>query len=241
MAKKKQAGGAKKPAKGGKKGGAGAGAPGKGKISFKARPKKKKKGAPQEPAPTPRLKTHYFESVRPKLKAELGVKADLAVPRITKVVVSMGVGDANDNPRKLEQLLDDMEVITGQRPQVTRARISVANFKLRQGMPVGCRVTLRKARMYEFLDRLISLVIPRMRDFRGLNAKSFDGRGNYAMGLPDQLVFPEINADRVSEYHGMNIVVCTTARTNEHARELLRMCGFPFRDLPVEVLGGNKE
>ncbi len=216
----------------------GAGAPGKAsKVSFKAQPKKKKKGAPETPPPAPRLKLHYNEVVRPQLKEKFGFKADLATPRVTKVVVNMGVGDAGENPKKLEQLMDDLEVITGQRPHVTRARISVANFKLREGMPVGCRVTLRKARMWEFLDRLISVVIPRLRDFRGLSPKQFDGRGNYAMGLADQIVFPEINADRVQFTHGMNIVVCTTARTDEQARELLRLVGFPFRDLPVVVLG----
>jgi len=148
----------------------------------------------------------------------------------------MGVGDGAENPKKLNALLDDLETITGQRPQVNRARVSVANFKLREGMPVGASVTLRRARMWEFLDRLISLVIPRLRDFRGLSPKSFDGRGNYAMGLTDQIVFPEVNADRVEYFHGMNIVVCTTARTDDEARELLRLIGFPFRDLPVEII-----
>lgn len=223
------------------KGGKASAAPGKAsKLSFKARPKKKKKGAPEAPPPAPRLKLHYHDVVRGQLKEAFGFKADLETPRITKVVVNMGVGDANENPRKLEALMDDLETITGQRPHVTRARISVANFKLREGMPVGCRVTLRKARMWEFLDRLLSLVIPRLRDFRGLSAKSFDGRGNYAMGLQDQIVFPEVKADRVNHTHGMNIVVCTTARTDEHARELLRLTGFPFRDHPVVLLGAKE-
>jgi large subunit ribosomal protein L5 len=208
------------------------------KVSFKARPKKKK-GAPEVAAPPARLRAHYREYVLPALKEKYGFTADLATPRVTKVVVNMGIGDANENPKKLEALMDDLEVIAGQRPHVTRARISVANFKLRQGMPVGCAVTLRKARMWEFLDRMISLVIPRMRDFRGLNPKSFDGRGNYAMGLNDQIVFPEIQGDRVQFAHGMNIVVCTTARSDEQARELLRLLGFPFRDLPVVVLGAK--
>jgi len=207
-----------------------------GKVSFKAQPKKKKAGAPTEPAPAPRLKDHYKSTVRPALQAKFGYKADLATPRITKVSVSMGVGDGAENPKKLNALLDDLETITGQRPQVNRARVSVANFKLREGMPVGASVTLRRARMWEFLDRLISLVIPRLRDFRGLSPKSFDGRGNYAMGLTDQIVFPEVNADRVEYFHGMNIVVCTTARTDDEARELLRLIGFPFRDLPVEII-----
>lgn len=225
------------------KAGKGAGAPPSkaSKISFKARPKKKKKGPPTEPAPVPRLKVHYNETVLPALKEKFGIKVDLATPRITKVVINMGIGDANENPKKFEALMDDLESISGQRPQVTRARISVANFKLREGMAVGCRVTLRRARMWEFLDRLISLVFPRMRDFRGLSPKAFDGRGNYACGLQDQIVFPEVNADRVVFSQGMNIVVCTTARTDEQARELLRMSGFPFRDLPVVVLGQKQE
>lgn len=204
---------------------------------YKAKPKKKKTGPPSEPAPTPRLREHYEQVARPKLREQFGHKSDFSTPRVTKVVVTMGIGDANENPRKLEALLDDMEAFTGQRPVVTRSRISVAQFKLREGMPVGIKVTLRGGRMYEFLDRLISLAIPRLRDFRGLSPKQFDGRGNYAMGLPDQLCFPEVKTDKVEHFHGMNLVVCTTARTNDEARELLRLIGFPFRDLPVVVLG----
>lgn len=235
---------AKKGAKGGggagKKKGGKPGPPTKaGKVSFKARPKKKLAGPPAEPLPVPRLKRYYDDVVRGALKEMYGVKADLAVPRLTKIVVSMGVGDAHENPRKLEAVLEDLETITGQRPQVTRSRISVANFKLREGMAVGCRVTLRRAHMWEFLDRLLALVIPRMRDFRGLNAKSFDGRGNYAMGLPDQLVFPEIKADRVEFAHGMNIVLCTSSNDNDRARELLRQLGFPFRDHAVVLVGAS--
>lgn len=210
------------------------------KISFKAKPKKKKNDGPTEPAPFPRLKQHYDDVVVPGLKEKFGYASPLAIPRITKVVVSMGVGDAHENPRKMEILLDQLETVSGQRPQVTRARVSVANFKLREGMAVGCRVTLRRARMWEFLDRLISIVIPRMRDFRGLNPKSFDGRGNYAMGLQDQLVFPELKADKIDHMHGMNIVVCTTARTDDEARELIRLVGFPFRNLPVTIIGSKE-
>jgi large subunit ribosomal protein L5 len=217
------------------------GAPAIGKIPTKA-PKKKKKGAaPTEPAPAPRLKLHYQQSVKKQLQETFGIKNDLGTPRITKIVVSRGIGDANENPKRFHTLLDELETVTGQRPQVTRARMSVANFKLREGMVVGCRSTLRRARMWEFLDRLLTLVIPRLRDFRGLNPKSFDGRGNFAMGLSDQLVFPEIKADRVEFQHGMNIVVCTTASTDEQARELLRLMGFPFRNNPVVVLGERKE
>jgi large subunit ribosomal protein L5 len=207
-----------------------------GKGDFKAKPKKKKE-KPTEAAPPPRLKKHYETVVRAGLKTQFGHKAEMAVPRLTKVVISMGIGDAHENPRKLEALLDDVEHVAGQRPMVTRARVSVANFKLRAGMPVGLKVTLRGPRMWEFLDRLITLVIPRLRDFRGLNSKSFDGRGNYAMGLPDQLVFPEVKADRVEFFNGMNIVVGTTARNDEEARETLRLLGFPFANLPVQIIG----
>lgn len=206
------------------------------KGDFKAKPRKKKEGKPTEPAPPPRLKKHYETVVRAGLKKQFGYKAEMAVPRLTKVVVSMGIGDANENPRKLEALLEDLETATGQRPLVTRARLSVANFKLRQGMPVGLKVTLRGPRMWEFLDRLITLVMPRLRDFRGLSSKSFDGRGNYAMGLPDQLVFPEVRADKVEFYNGMNVVVCTTAGSDDEARETLRLVGFPFANLPVQII-----
>lgn len=209
------------------------------KGDFKAKPKKKKEGAPREGAPPPRLKKHYETVVRSGLKKQFGYKAEMAVPRLTKVVISMGIGDANENPRKLEALLEDVENAAGQRPMVTRARMSVANFKLRQGMPVGLKVTLRHARMWEFLDRLITLVVPRMRDFRGLSSKSFDGRGNYGMGLPDQLVFPEVKADRVEFFNGMNVVVCTTAKSDDEARELLRLVGFPFANLPVQIISNQ--
>jgi large subunit ribosomal protein L5 len=235
MADETKAEKAPKAAKGG--GGGKAGAP---KGDFRAKPKKKKEGKPSEPPPPPRLKKHYEAVCRPGLKKQFGYKAEMAVPRLTKVVVSMGIGDAHENPRKLEALLDDLESVTGQRPLVTRARVSVANFKLRQGMPVGLKVTLRHGRMWEFLDRLITLVIPRLRDFRGLSSKSFDGRGNYAMGLPDQLVFPEIRADRVEFFNGMNIVVCTTAKSDDESRELLRLVGLPFANLPVQIIGASQ-
>jgi len=241
MAKKTdKAAGGKKAAKPAKQAKSGAASPGKGKISFKARPKKKKMEAPKEPPPPPRLKTYYQDTVRPALKEKFGLSCDLGTPRLTKIVINMGVGDANENPRKLEALMEDLEAVSGQHAQVTRARISVANFNLREGMAVGARVTLRRARMWEFLDRLLSVVIPRMRDFRGLNPKSFDGRGNFAMGLPDQLVFPEIKGDRVEYFHGMDLVFCTTARSDEQARELFRLLGFPYRDLDVVVLGSKE-
>ncbi|MGE0707206.1 MAG: 50S ribosomal protein L5 [Planctomycetota bacterium] len=203
------------------------------KVSFKARPKKKLAGKPETPPPAPRLKTYYDTVVKPQLLAKGG--SAMAVPRLTKCVISMGVGDANENPKKIESLMEDLEAITGQHPHVTRSRVSVANFKLREGMPVGCAVTLRKALMWEFLDRLIALIIPRLRDFRGMNPKSFDRRGNYNFGLTDQLVFPEINADKVTFQHGMNITLCTTATTDDEARELLRLLGFPFRDHEVVI------
>jgi large subunit ribosomal protein L5 len=210
---------------------------GKVKGDLKAKPKKDKKGPPKEPAPAPRLKKHYETVCRAGLKKQFKYSNDMAVPRITKAVVSMGIGDAHENAKKLEALLDDVETITGQRPAVCKAKQAIANFKLREGMAVGLRVTLRGARMWELLDRLITMVLPRMRDFRGLSAKSFDGRGNYSFGLPDQIVFPEVKTDRVEFYHGMNICVCTTARSDEQARELLRLLGIPFASLPVTIIG----
>lgn len=217
---------------------AGAGG-GKAKGDYRAKPRKDKK-KPTEAAPPPRLKAHFEKVVKPALKKQFKHDNDLAMGRITKVCVSMGIGDAHENAKKLEALLDDLETITGQRPEVTRSKQAIANFKLREGMPVGLRVTLRHARMWEFLDRLITTVMPRMRDFRGLNAKSFDGRGNYSFGLPDQIVFPEIKSDRVEFFHGMNIGVCTTSRTDDEARELLRLLGFPFANLPVVIVGAKE-
>lgn len=219
-----------------------AGTPGgRASVTYKAKPKKKKTGKPEAALPAPRLKSHYAEVVRPGLKQKFGYGNDWAVPRLSKLVVSMGIGDAHEKPQKLEALIEDLETVTGQRPVVTRARISVANFKLRQGMANGLKVTLRGPRMWEFLDRLITTVVPRMRDFRGLSPKGFDGRGNYSVGLPDQLVFPEIKGDRVEHYHGMNVAMCTTAQTDDEARELLRLMGLPYRDLPVQVIGARKE
>lgn len=214
---------------------------GRASLTYKAKPKKKKTGKPDGPPPAPRLKGHYAEVVRPALRAKFGIANDWATPRLSKVVVSMGIGDAHEKPQKLEALIEDVETITGQRPVVTRARISVANFKLREGMANGLKVTLRGPRMWEFLDRLVTTAVPRMRDFRGLSPKAFDGRGNYSVGLPDQLVFPEIRGDKVEHYHGMNVAVCTTANDDDQARELLRLMGFPFRDLDVQMLGAGKE
>jgi large subunit ribosomal protein L5 len=198
---------------------------------------KPEKGEKKEvqPAPPPRLYEFYKNTVRPALKKHFNEPNDFAVPKITKVVLNMGVGKAKENPKMLEALAADMAIIAGQKPVITKAKTSIANFKLRQGMNIGCKVTLRRQRMYEFLDRLLTIAIPRIRDFRGLSPKAFDGRGNYSMGLTEQIVFPEIQSDKVEFFNGMNVVVCTTAKSDNEARELLRLIGFPFRG--VEVAG----
>ncbi|HCK55289.1 MAG TPA: 50S ribosomal protein L5 [Planctomycetaceae bacterium] len=165
----------------------------------------------------------------PALRDRLNKTNDLAVPRLEKVVISMGVGDAIVDNKRLDEAVGHLTTLSGQKPQITRARRSVAGFKLREGMPVGCRVTLRRQRMWEFLDRLIALALPRVRDFRGLSPDSFDGRGNYSLGLTEQMVFPEIDPDSVGHTQGMNITVVTTARTDEEGRELLRELGMPFQ------------
>ena len=176
-----------------------------------------------------RLKDKYRDEVIPALRDRLDKTNDLAVPRLEKVVISMGVGDAIVDNKRLDEAVGHLTTLSGQKPQITRARRSVAGFKLREGMPVGCRVTLRRQRMWEFLDRLIALALPRVRDFRGLNPDSFDGRGNYSLGLTEQMVFPEIDPDSVGHTQGMNITVVTTARTDEEGRELLRELGMPFQ------------
>ncbi|HAA51286.1 MAG TPA: 50S ribosomal protein L5 [Planctomycetaceae bacterium] len=176
-----------------------------------------------------RLKDKYRDEVIPALRDRLNKTNDLAVPRLEKVVISMGVGDAIVDNKRLDEAVGHLTTLSGQKPQITRARRSVAGFKLREGMPVGCRVTLRRQRMWEFLDRLIALALPRVRDFRGLSPDSFDGRGNYSLGLTEQMVFPEIDPDSVGHTQGMNITVVTTARTDEEGRELLRELGMPFQ------------
>ncbi|HEV3298795.1 MAG TPA: 50S ribosomal protein L5 [Planctomycetaceae bacterium] len=176
-----------------------------------------------------RLLTQYREKVIPELKTKLKRDNVHAIPRLVKIVVSMGVGKAREDRKHLDEAMEHLAQITGQRPQRTRARKSVSAFRLREGMEIGCRVTLRGKMMYEFLDRLITLALPRVRDFRGLNPKSFDGRGNYSMGLNEQLVFPEINADKVHNIQGMNITVVTTAGNDDDARVLLRELGLPLR------------
>ncbi|MEX0921810.1 MAG: 50S ribosomal protein L5 [Rhodovibrionaceae bacterium] len=177
----------------------------------------------------PRLKEHYDEVIRPKLKSELGYGNDFQVPRIDKIVINMGVGEAVADSKKMDAAVAELAKISGQKAVVTKAKKSVAGFKLREGMPIGCKVTLRKQRMYEFLDRLVTIALPRVRDFRGLNPKSFDGRGNYALGLKEQIVFPEIEYDMVDEIRGMDIVICTTAKSDDEARALLANFDMPFR------------
>jgi large subunit ribosomal protein L5 len=176
-----------------------------------------------------RLKEHYQQSVVPALNKRFGYANPHQVPRIEKVIVSMGVGAATQNKALLDNAVKDMEQITGRKALITKARKSISNFKLREGMPIGCKVTLRGEVMYEFLDRLISIVIPRIRDFKGLAANSFDGRGNYSLGLKEQTVFPEIEYDKIDAVRGLNIAVVSTAHTDEECRELLRELGMPFQ------------
>ena len=182
-----------------------------------------------EAAYEPRLKRHYNEVVRPKLQAEFGYANPMQIPKLDKIVVNMGVGESVGDSKKAQTAANDLALIVGQKAVVTRARTSIATFKVREGMPLGTKVTLRKQRMYEFLDRLVTIALPRVRDFRGLNPKSFDGRGNYAMGIKEHIVFPEIVYDKVDQIWGMDVVVCTTARTDDEARALLKAFNFPFR------------
>ena len=178
----------------------------------------------------PRLKTKYREQIRQKLQDQFNYSNPMMIPKLDKVVINMGVGEAVADSKKIKSALAELEKISGQKPVATKARKSIAGFKVREGMLIGCKVTLRRDRMYEFLDRLTNIALPRVKDFRGLNGKSFDGRGNYAMGLKEHIVFPEINYDDVDEVRGMDIIVCTTATTNEEAKALLAECGFPFRN-----------
>jgi len=175
-----------------------------------------------------RLKQHYDEVVRPALQEKFGYSNPMMVPKLDKIVINMAVGKAVQDRKKLDSAMDELTRISGQKPMLVRARKSVANFKLREGMPIGCKATLRRERMYEFVDRLVNVAMPRIRDFRGVNPKAFDGRGNYALGLKEQIVFPEINYDAVDEVRGMDIIFCTTARTNEEARFLLEGFRMPF-------------
>jgi large subunit ribosomal protein L5 len=188
----------------------------------------------------PRLKQHYENRVRQRLTDQFGFDNPFQVPAVEKIVLNVGLGEASRNPKLLDSVVEELQTITGQRPIVTRARKSISNFGLREGMPVGVKVTLRRERMYEFLDRLINVVIPRVRDFRGLNTRAFDGRGNYSVGVREQMIFTEIDYDDVVEVHGMDIVIVTTTDKDDEALALLREMGFPFRgETPVVVSGAD--
>jgi large subunit ribosomal protein L5 len=176
----------------------------------------------------PRLKSDYRGRIRPLMKEKFGYTNEMQIPKIDKIVVNMGIGEAVNDSKKVNAAVKDLAAITGQKPVTTKARTSIAGFKLREGMVIGAKVTLRKDRMYEFLDRLITIALPRVKDFRGLKPTSFDGRGNYALGLREHIVFPEINYDEIDQMWGMDVIVCTTARTDDEARELLREFKFPF-------------
>jgi large subunit ribosomal protein L5 len=234
-----------------KKGGADAGAAPrgsdpKGKDQKGKKPKKgpdggapapaQPEGPPPEPAPRPRLLEHYEQRVRAKLQQQFGFTNPHQIPRLVKIVLNVGMGAAQKNPKSLETAVTELAAITGQQPVVTRAKKAIANFNLREGMPIGCAVTLRAGRMYEFLDRFITIAVPRMRDFRGLPANSFDGRGNYTVGIKEQMIFPEIDYDKVEQIHGMDVTIVTNAGRDDAAMALLREMGMPFRgEAPVAV------
>ncbi|MGL4495155.1 MAG: 50S ribosomal protein L5 [Beijerinckiaceae bacterium] len=175
------------------------------------------------------MRKHYDEVVRPEMIKQFGYKNAMQVPTVEKIVLNMGVGESTADSKKASVAAGDLALIAGQKPVITKARKAIATFKVREGMPIGAKVTLRKTRMYEFMDRLVTVALPRVRDFRGLNPKSFDGRGNYALGIKEHLVFPEINYDKAEASWGMDVVVCTTAKTDEEARALLKLFNFPFR------------
>jgi len=184
----------------------------------------------------PRLKTHYLEKVRPRLTEEFGYANPQQIPRVLKAVLNVGMGDASKDQKLLDSVVEELKLITGQAPVITRARKSISNFSLREGMPVGASVTLRRGRMWEFLDRLVATAIPRIRDFRGLATRSFDGRGNFTMGVREQIIFPEIEFDRVKQVHGMDITIVTSTDRDDEGLALLRELGFPFRgEVPVIV------
>ena len=182
-----------------------------------------------ETAYVPRLRSEYDKSIRAKLTEKFGYANVMQVPRLDKVVLNMGVGDSVNDRKKAETAAAELTQIAGQKAIVTYSRIAIATFKLRENQPIGCKVTLRKTKMYEFVDRLVNIALPRVRDFRGLNPKSFDGRGNYAMGIKEHIIFPEINYDQVDQIWGMDVIVCTTAKTDDEARALLTLLNFPFR------------
>ena len=230
--KKAKDGAAKKPAgdakgKGGDKGAAKGGKPAAAKT---AGPEiQKTQGRPTAPKKKPRLATFYQEKVRPALMEHFKYTSAMQAPKFEKIVVNMGVGDALQDAKLLDIAAAELAQITGQKPSIRKAKKSIANFKLREGVPIGCMVTLRGARMYEFYDRLINVAVPRIRDFRGLNPRSFDGRGNYTVGLTEQIIFPEINYDKVGKIRGMDVTIVTSARTDEEGRELLKLMSLPFR------------
>ncbi|MBB4085987.1 50S ribosomal protein L5 [Sphingomonas carotinifaciens] len=186
----------------------------------------------------PRMKAIYEDRIVAAMVEKFGYKNVNEIPRLDKIVLNMGVGEATQDKKRVDQAASEMELIAGQKPVITKAKKSIAQFKLREGMPIGVKVTLRRERMYEFLDRFITIALPRVRDFRGLNPKSFDGRGNYACGIKEQIVFPEINYDRIDKVRGMDVIVTTTAKTDDEARELLRLFGFPF---PQEEAAEEKQ
>ena len=231
MAKpEKPAAPAAKPGAAGKSGGA----PAKGKAQAAAKGVPKEKAAPVRARSTgtipPRLRERYRTLIVPALMKERGYGNPNQVPTLDKVVINMGVGEAKENAKLLDHAVADLQAISGQRPVVTKAKKSIAAFKVRTGMPIGAKVTLRGARMYEFLDRLVNVALPRVRDFKGVSPKSFDGRGNYALGLKEQVIFPEIVYDKIDKVRGMDVIICTTARSDEEARALLVQLGVPFRE-----------
>jgi large subunit ribosomal protein L5 len=188
----------------------------------------------------PRLQVHYEERVRAKLGEQFGFTNPYRIPRLEKIVLNVGLGEAPKNPKLLDSVVEELGQITGQKAVITRARKSIANFNLREGMPIGAKVTLRGVRMYEFLDRLVNVALPRVRDFRGVPSKSFDGRGNYSLGVKEQLIFPEIDYDKVTEIHGMDIVIVTTTDRDDEAFALLREMGMPFRGETAVLVGGEE-
>jgi large subunit ribosomal protein L5 len=176
-----------------------------------------------------RLKEKYKAEIAPAMMQKFSYKSPMQIPKLEKIVINIGMGEARDNPKAIENACGDLAIITGQKPIITKARKSVANFKVREGMNIGCKVTLRAEKMYEFLDKLFNVALPRVRDFRGINANSFDGRGNYSLGIKEQLIFPEIDYDKIDKIRGMDIIIVTTAHTDEEARELLSLMGAPFK------------
>jgi len=223
--------GSKNAPKGAAKGGRGGGAPPQGKEAQRAARRIEVVGVDNpaaSPEELPRLLKRYREEIRAKLQAEFGYKNEMQVPKLDKIVINMGVGEATADQKKLDAAVSELTAISGQRPVKTVAKKAIAGFKIRKGLPIGCKVTLRKSRMYEFMDRLVTIAMPRVRDFRGIQGKGFDGRGNFAMGLKEQIIFPEINYDRVDQIRGMDIQFVTTAKTDAEAKALLKAFDLPF-------------